>query len=133
MRVSGRNRRQSYRGEEATMAFWLPLNASVFFAFFQTPFSIRDLPSNLTALCVTLCRLHFLFPRIVRHSSIRALRAFFRELRALKLRFLLLFLSQASFAGGCGRRGLGKDEVCRRVFKSYELDNFCNEIFVQDQ
>lgn len=70
MRVSGRNRRQSYRGEEPTMAFWLPLNASVFFVFFQTRFSIRDLPSNLTALYVTLCRLHFLLARIVRHSSI---------------------------------------------------------------
>ena len=75
MRVSGRNRRQSYRGYGPTMAFWLPLNASVlflpFFFFRETRLSTREsLPSNLTALYVTLCRLHFLSARIVRHSSI---------------------------------------------------------------
>ena len=107
MRVSGRNRRQSYRGYGPTMAFWLPLNASVlflpFFFFRETRLSTREsLPSNLTALYVTLCRLHFLSARIVRHSSIPVteLSAFFSWITSFETFILLFpFLFHASFAG----------------------------------
>lgn len=131
MRVSGRNRRQSYRGEEATMAFWLPLNASVFFAFFSNSiFHPRPSVQFNRPLCNALSIAFFIpahCPPFFHPSSPR----FFSWITSFETS-IPPFISFSGFF--CGRLWeKGADEVCRRVFKSYELDNFCNEIFVQDQ
>ena len=84
MRVSGRNRRQSYRGYGPTMAFWLPLNASVLFLpfFFSRNSTLHPRISSIQfnrPLCNALSIAFFIgahCPPFL-HPCHRALRVFF--------------------------------------------------------